>query len=125
MDGAQSGKFKLSVLGPWALTGPEGPVALSSKKLVGLLAYLALAGPVPQPREKLTTLFWGSNFEMQARQNLRAALSRLRNVLGAEAFVSVGEAITLAPGLIDCDAIRLRPLIRDGSRTALAEATAL
>jgi hypothetical protein len=32
-------------------TGPDGPVDLPSKKLAGLLAYLACTAPQPQPRE--------------------------------------------------------------------------
>lgn len=117
--------FRLSLLGGFALTGPGGPVDLPSKKLVGLLAYLALTGPALQSREKLVTLFWGSHFEAQARQNLRKELSRLRRTLGRDALVSVGEAVSLAPGLIACDAVRLQSLIADGRRASLAEAAAL
>ena len=40
-------KYRLSLLGKFALSGPDGPVELSSKKLVTLLAYLALTGPAP------------------------------------------------------------------------------
>jgi class 3 adenylate cyclase/DNA-binding SARP family transcriptional activator len=117
--------FRLSLLGGFALTGPDGPVDLPSKKLAGLLAYLALVGPDPQSRERLVTLFWGSHFEAQARQNLRKALSRLRRVLGQDAFVSVREAISLAPGVVACDAVRLQSLIRDTGRASLAEAALL
>ena len=117
--------FRLSLLGGFALTGPDGPVDLPSKKLAGLLAYLALVGSDPQSRERLVTLFWGSHFEAQARQNLRKALSRLRRVLGQDAFVSVREAIALAPGVVACDAVRLQRLIRDGGRDSLAEAASL
>jgi len=117
--------FRLSLLGALALRGPDGPVDLPSKKLAGLLAYLVLEGPDPQPRERLVALFWGSHFEAQARQNLRKALSRLRRVLGQEALVSVREAISLAPGFVACDVVRLQCLIRDGSRASLAEAALL
>jgi class 3 adenylate cyclase/DNA-binding SARP family transcriptional activator len=112
-------------LGGFALNGPDGPVNLPSKKLAGLLAYLALVGPGPQSRERLVTLFWGSHFEAQAKQNLRKALSRLRGTLGQDALVSVREAISLAPGFIACDAVRLRGLIRDGGRASLVEAVLL
>jgi hypothetical protein len=36
-------RFRLSLLGTIALSGPNGLVDLSIKKLVGLLAHLALA----------------------------------------------------------------------------------
>ncbi len=118
-------KFRLSLLARFELTGPGGPVDLPNKKLAGLLAYLACTAPVPQPREKLTTLFWGSHFDTQARQNLRQALFRLRRVLGQDALIGDGEEISLAPGVVDCDAARLEALIREGSRASLAEAVDL
>src|SRR5262249_17927982 len=118
-------KYRLSLLGKFALSGPDGPVELPSKKLVALLAYLALTGPAPQPRHKLVTLLWGSHFEVQARQNLRQALSRLRRALGEEALISKGDEISLAPGMIDCDATRLEQLVRNENRASLAEAVDL
>ena len=36
-------KFRLSLLGPFALTGPDGVVDLPNRKLAGLLAYLVYA----------------------------------------------------------------------------------
>jgi DNA-binding SARP family transcriptional activator/ActR/RegA family two-component response regulator len=117
--------YSLSLLGKFALSGPDGPVDLSSKKLGALLAYLALTGPAPQPRHKLVSLLWGSHFDVQARQNLRQALSRLRRVLGQDAVISNGDEISLAPGVIDCDAARFEGLVRNGSRASLAEAVDL
>jgi DNA-binding SARP family transcriptional activator len=77
MDGTLPPRFGLSLLGGFELTGPDGVVELPSKKLAGLLAYLA-CNVRPQSREKLTALLWGSHFEAQAKQNLRQALFRLR-----------------------------------------------
>ena len=74
MDDVAPSKFRLSVLGRFELTGRDGPVELPSKKLAGLLAYLACTAPQRQPREKLAALLWGSHFDTQARQNLRQAL---------------------------------------------------
>src|SRR5262245_20932426 len=122
MKGAPRPKYKLSLLARFELTGPDGPVDLANKKLAGLLAYLACTAPVPQPREKLATLLWGSHFETQAQQNLRQALYRLRRALGEDALIGEGDEVRLAPGVIDCDAVRLEALIRDGSRESLAEA---
>jgi class 3 adenylate cyclase/DNA-binding SARP family transcriptional activator len=118
-------RFRLTLLGRFDLSGPGGSVELPNKKLAGLLAHLACTAPAPQSREKLATLLWGSHFETQARQNLRQALFRLRRMLGDDALVSDGEEISLAPGVIDCDAVRLQALIREGSRASLAEAVDL
>src|SRR5688572_2032599 len=122
MDAVPPAKFRLSLLGRFELTGPDGPVDLPNKKLAGLLAYLACSAPVPQPREKLATLLWGSHFEAQARQNLRQALFRLRRTLGQDALIGDDEEISLSPGVIDCDAARFEVLIGEGSSTSLASA---
>jgi TolB-like protein/DNA-binding SARP family transcriptional activator/Flp pilus assembly protein TadD len=114
-------KYRLTLLGRFELSGPDGPVDLPNKKLACLLAHLACTAPQPQSREKLATLLWGSHFETQAQQNLRQALYRLRQALGPDALIGDGGEISLALGVIDCDAARLEALIREGSRAALAE----
>jgi TolB-like protein len=124
MDCLPPAKFRLSLLGRFDLTGPQGTIELPSKKLAGLLGYLACTTPVPQSREKLANLLWGSHFEAQARQNLRQALFRLRRVLGKDALLGDEREISLAP-VVDCDAVRLEALVRDGRRASLAEAAGL
>jgi DNA-binding SARP family transcriptional activator len=109
-------KFRLLLLARFELSGPDGPVDLPNRKLAGLLAYLACTAPVPQSREKLASLLWGSHFETQAQQNLRQALFRLRRVLGADALVSDADQVRIAAGAIDCDVSRLRMLIAEGTR---------
>src|SRR5258708_9709968 len=118
-------KFRLSLLARFELAGPEGPVELPNKTLAGLLAYLACTAPLPQPRQKLATLLWGSHFEAQAQQNLRQALFRLRRALGHHALMSDGDDVWLAPGVIDCDVSRLEALSGEGSRASLAAAADL
>ena len=66
--------LSLGIFGRFALTGPEGPVALPSAKLDALLAYLALTLD-PVPRDELRTLLWGSHFDAQDDQNFRQALA--------------------------------------------------
>jgi DNA-binding SARP family transcriptional activator len=125
MDGAPSPRFGLSLLGGFELIGPDGVVDLPSKKLAGLLAYLACTAPRPQPRERLSALFWGSHFDAQAKQNLRQALFRLRKVLGEDALESDGEVVSLNPAAVLCDVSRFEVLVREGSRDALSAATDL
>ncbi|MDB5585000.1 MAG: adenylate cyclase, partial [Bradyrhizobium sp.] len=125
MDGASSPIFHLSLLGSFELTGPLGVVDLPGKKLAGLLAYLACTAPRPQSREKLSALFWGSHFDVQARQNLRQALFRLRKVLGEAALESDGEVVSLNAAAVLCDVGRFEILIREGSRDALSAAADL
>ena len=118
-------QFGLSLLGGFKLTGSEGVVGLPSKKLVGLLAYLACTAPRPQRREKLTALLWGSHFEVQARQNLRQALFRLRKVLGGEALASDGDVVALNAAVVRCDVGQFEALLRDASPNALRAAADL
>jgi DNA-binding SARP family transcriptional activator len=125
IDGAPSPRFGLSLLGGFELTGPAGVVDLPSKKLAGLLAYLACTAPRPQSREKLSALLWGSHFDAQAKQNLRQALFRLRKVLGQDALESDGEVVSLNAAAVLCDVGRFEALVRDGSRDALSAAVDL
>lgn len=118
-------RFQLSLLGRFQLLGPNGPVDLGSKKLCGLVAVLACAGTEPQSRELLTSLFWGSHFESQARQNLRQALRRLRRALGDDIFVASDESVAIRPGLMTCDVNRFEANVRDDSHDALAVAVDL
>lgn len=124
-DGAPSPRFGLSLLGGFELTGPDGVVDLPSKKLAGLLAYLACNASRPQSREKLSALFWGSHFDVQAKQNLRQALFRLRKVLGQNALESDGEAVSINAAAVLCDVSRFEALVREGSRNALSAAADL
>ncbi|MDE5462204.1 BTAD domain-containing putative transcriptional regulator [Bradyrhizobium sp. CSS354] len=125
MDGVPRPRFDLSLLGRFELTGPDGVVDLPSKKLAGLLAYLACTAPRPQPREKLTALLWGSHFDAQAKQNLRQALFRLRKVLGQDVLESDGEVVSLNAAFIQSDVGRFEALVREGSRDALGAAADL
>ena len=115
-------KFQLSLLGRFELSGPDGTIELTSKKLAALLGYLACTAPQAHSRDKLMTLLWGSHFDAQARQNLRQALVRLRRVLGEIALISTGESISLQPGVITSDVMRFHALLGDGSGEALNEA---
>src|SRR5262249_13530047 len=122
MDTVPTHKFQLTLLGPFELSGPDGPIDLTSKKLTALLAYLACTAPQGHGRDKLMTLLWGSRFDAQARQNLRQALLRLRHVLGEDALIGSGESVSLQPGVIACDVPRFEALLAEGSRDALNEA---
>jgi DNA-binding SARP family transcriptional activator len=117
--------FGLSLLGRFELSGPNGIVDLPSKKLAGLLAYLACTAPQPQSREKLSDLLWGSHFDVQARQNLRQSLFRLRKVLGQDALQGDGEFVSLNEATVLCDVGRFEALVRDGSHEALSAAADL
>ena len=78
-----------------------------------------MLGSQPHSRDKLMTLLWGSHFDAQARQNLRQALTRLRRILGEDALITNGEAVSLQPGALASDVTRFEALLSDGSSDAL------
>jgi TolB-like protein len=125
LDTVPKPTFQLSLFGRFELSGPDGPIDLTSKKLAALLAFLACTAPQAHSRDKLMTLLWGSHFEAQARQNLRQALTRLRRVLGEDALISSGESVSLQPSAIASDVARFEELLSEGSRDALTDAIGL
>ncbi|WP_178130688.1 BTAD domain-containing putative transcriptional regulator [Reyranella sp. CPCC 100927] len=108
--------FQLSLLGHFNLSGPNGPVDLGNKKLCALIAFVACATSEPPSRETLTTLLWGSHFEVQARHNMRQALTRLRRAFGDDVFVNSDNTLVIRPGLFHCDVTSFETLIHDESR---------
>jgi len=122
MDDEPALSFKIALFGRVQLNGPGGLIELTSKKLAALLAYLCLTHPTPHTREKLLTLLWGRQFDTQGRQNLRKTLSNLRRIFGEDVVVSIGDTISLRPGLISCDVISFEMLIKEGSNESLHRA---
>ncbi|MHB2169666.1 BTAD domain-containing putative transcriptional regulator [Alsobacter sp. R-9] len=124
-SGDRSGaRYHLRVLGPFELVGPRGAVDLGRGKLCGLMAALAMGGG-SRPREALASLLWGSHFELQAQQNLRQAIARLRTALGPDVLVADLRQVGLAPGAVACDAARFEACLADGGADAVEEAMRL
>ncbi|HEU4742359.1 MAG TPA: BTAD domain-containing putative transcriptional regulator [Meiothermus sp.] len=99
-------RLELRLLGPPELSLDGQKLALPTRKLLGLLAYLALEGPTP--RSKLADLFWSETEEESARGNLRRELNRLRHTplaRGLEAerdLLRLGEVHTDVAGFRAC-----------------------
>ena len=58
--------LRLKLFGHFEIRGASSSIYFANAKLRGLLARLALAEPVGETRDRLTTLLWGSRFETQA-----------------------------------------------------------
>jgi len=125
MGDLSSARFQLVLLGRFELSGPDGSISLTSKKLAALLAFLACTAPRPHARDKLMTLLWGSYFDAQARQNLRQSLTRLRRILGDDTLASSSEGVSLRPGVVASDVARFEALLVDRGRDGLQEAVGL
>lgn len=85
--------LQLSLLGAITLTGTDtAPAFLSQTKRVALLAYLAAAQPFgSHTRDKIATLFWPEYDQSGARDALRKALHSIREALGKDVIVNVGD----------------------------------
>jgi adenylate cyclase len=126
-------RWSLRVLGSMnlSLAGRDGGSKLGRKEHA-LLAYLALHAGRPQPRAKLSGLLWGNILEESARQDLRQALSKLRQALGDPDHqliksVKAGgeEAVLLDAAVIDVDALQFETLARQADLASLETASAL
>ena len=89
--------FELRLLGTPQVTGPSGAVHAVSRKVLCLLAHVALEGPTS--RERLAGLFWADLDHGTARRNLRRELHRLREA-GLEAMLAdAGDRVALRSGV--------------------------
>lgn len=85
----------LQVIGPVRLSGHDGSELhsiLARPKLLGLLAYLAAAGPHGfVRRDAIVGVFWPDVDQDRARRSLRQSLYQLRGSLGESSIVSRGD----------------------------------
>lgn len=100
--------WRLSLLGRCELRAPSGrPVALPTRKALGLLAYLALRPERRASRERLAALLWPDTDSAQAKLNLRKALSILRKAVGeangSDLLLITREQVELRADVVACD----------------------
>jgi DNA-binding SARP family transcriptional activator len=82
-------RLQLSFLGAYrASQAGAGEITFTNRKVVGLLAFLALEAGQAHSRETLMGLFWPEMSEAGARNNLRVTLARLRKQLEGVTAVS-------------------------------------
>lgn len=128
-EAAASGSFRLSVLGPFVLTGPGGtPVEIASKKNRLLLTILACAPGRSMRRDVLAGLLWGEHAEEQAKNSLRQALAVLRKELNghaAQVFAEQGAVLALNAGGISIDVDIVQHEIKRGTEQSLHYAISL
>lgn len=81
-------KFRLDLIGPFGLFGPDGErIEISSRKGIALIGLLAVSPGGRRTREYLRDMLWETRGEKQAQDSLRRELSNLRKCLangGAE-----------------------------------------
>ena len=117
--GTDGAPYQATLFGNFRFSGPNGPIEISARKLRGLLSCLTVTHPVPQSREQLMTLFWGSHLDKQARQNLRQAIARLKRLLGPDVLEIGDDTIALRAGQVTSDVERLVRALEGPSPDAL------
>ena len=109
-EGAIHGdRIHLQVLGPVTVHSPDvhGPATLVTQALpLAVLCYLALARPRGlQSRDALIARLWPERDAVRGRRALRNALYTLRQALGPDVIVTVGEGLLgIDPARLTCDA---------------------
>ena len=125
-DHARSAVCKFSLLGGVELTGiavRSADVLLAQAKVVGLLAYLALAPSGRyQRRDRLVGLLWPELDQSHARAALRKAVFAIRGTLGDDVLIGRGdEELLLSAERVWCDAREFASLADSGRLTQALE----
>lgn len=85
----------IALLGPMAVVGPEGPVALGGPKERGVLAVLALHAGSTVTDSRLIESIWGDEAPRSASKVVQNQILRLRKALAA---AGAGDAIVTRSG---------------------------
>ncbi|HEX6120965.1 MAG TPA: BTAD domain-containing putative transcriptional regulator [Dongiaceae bacterium] len=118
----------LSLFGGFEVDGDAAGQAVLTRKARAMVAYLALQSGRSQSREKLAALLWGGNGELQARTNLRQALSVIRKAIPSSnggRFATEGDSVVLNLDDVDFDVAQFQQLVAGSSPEQLERAVAL
>ena len=122
-------RLSIKLFGRLQVVGPDGaPLVVAGAKQQALLACLALNMSQPPSRNKLINLLWGDRFDDQARQSLRQAVSKLRQVVNVgerDVLWANADQVGLDPDLVDIDTQTFETLAQATSPEALLRAEAL
>lgn len=123
------GLTSIKLFGRLDVADPDGTlIPVTGGKQQALLAALALAGDQPLTRNKLINLLWGDRFDDQARQSLRQAISKLRQILnrdGEDVLWANADQVGLTMDNVDIDVHVFEHLARAGAPENLFKAEAL
>ena len=99
--------FSLKLLGGVTLAGERGALAgpAVQRHRLALLALLATVRPGTVSRDRLMAWLWPERDIEPARRLLNQAVHALRQALGADAILSVGEDLQLNPQVVQCDVV--------------------
>lgn len=99
-------------------------IDLDTRKALALAAYLALTQTAHE-RDALAAFFYPDANSSRARAALRRTLSTLKRALGEKTLEIERETIALDTELVRVDVLEFRALLKQGTRSALAQAAQL
>ncbi len=108
----------LELLGTLSLRDETRPVPVSAqqKRLLGLLAILAVAGKQGISRDKIEAYLWPESTGDNARHSLDQTVYSIRNALGTDFLISTGRELRLNPALVQADVWEFEEAIRAGQQ---------
>jgi DNA-binding SARP family transcriptional activator len=112
--------LRLFTLGRLRLVLGDEEQLAGRRKLLALLAYLALHPGPPIGRAKLAALFWGDRTEPRARQSLRQALRELRDAIGDRLEIRP-DCVRIPVDAVEIDVHRFQAALRMGDLRGAAE----
>src|SRR5262245_55354999 len=122
-------RLALRLLGGFEVQAGIGqPLAVPTRKVQALLAYLALTSGQAHPRDKLASLLWPDTAPGRARNALRQTLFVLRKALSLAddtAVLVTPDAITLSPGAAQTDVAAFEHAVAEGTLSDLETAASL
>jgi DNA-binding SARP family transcriptional activator len=113
--------LRLETFGGLSLVGAEGPVLLSQRRRLALLALLAVAGNRGMQRDKMLGYLWPESTPDSARHSLDQLVYGLRHELGQSLFVG-SNPLLLNSTILGSDVAEFESALDAG---ALAEAERL
>ena len=108
----------LRLLGGLSLTSSGGPVSgrASQRRRLALLAALAVARGKPVSRDKLVALLWPDADAEHARHLLADSIYVLRDALGNDVLLGVGDDVSLNPERVGSDLAEFQMALDAGDR---------
>lgn len=115
--------FSLRLFGGASLLRGDVPLAgpASQRHRLALLALLAASRTGSVPRERLLALLWPESGAERARHTLNVAVHSLRQALGGEALLSVGDELRLDPCAVSSDVGDFEDALARGSPVRAVE----
>ena len=109
-DDRETGSIILQTMGGASARRSDGADIGLGRKALALLVFLSFAPENRARRDKLADLLWPDRTTEQARNCLRQTVSVIRinlRWLGRDIFGGGRDSLSLLPGTVTCDAIRL------------------